>query len=570
MMIVGIDLGTTNSAIAVWRNGQPELIRNSLGSFLTPSAVSVDEDGRLLVGMAARERQVTHPRMTATAFKRWMGTERVTSLGPNHSFRPEELSALVLRSLKADAEAFLGESISEAVITVPAYFNDHQRKATRQAGQLAGLKVERLLNEPTAAALSHGLHQRSKETQFLVFDLGGGTFDVSIVEIFEGIIEVRASAGDNHLGGEDFNQVLIDDFYTALGSDLGPRPRDKAALHERIREQAERARRELTRQPSATMTVTWNDRQFEHSVDTDRFEQLCSPLITRLREPVLRALRDGGIHAEKLTEIVLVGGATRMPIVRRAVARMFGRLPGLGPNPDEAVAVGAAVQAGLKARDAALKEVVMTDVCPYTLGVDVAERRSDGTIRTGIFAPIIERNTVVPASRFKTFSTISPEQQSVRFKIFQGEAPRVEDNIALGDIEIPVPVQRAGTVQVEVRFTYDINGLLEVDVKVPQTGETRELVLTGAQSDLSPAEIEERRRALAAIKVPPRETETNRAALARLARCYEHFLGERREAIAELLRQFEAVMDTQEPRAIEQARNDLLEVLDDLEGTTYL
>jgi molecular chaperone HscC len=569
-MIVGIDLGTTNSAIAVWMDGQPQLIRNSLGSFLTPSAVSVDEDGRLLVGMAARERQVTHPRLTATAFKRWMGTERVTSLGPKHSFRPEELSALVLRSLKADAEAFLAQPVTEAVITVPAYFNDHQRKATRHAGELAGLKVERLLNEPTAAALSHGLHQRSKETQFLVFDLGGGTFDVSIVEIFEGIIEVRASAGDNHLGGEDFNQALIDDFYATLASELGPRPRDKSALHERIREQAERARRELTRQSSATMTVTWNDRQLEHAIDSDRFEQLCAPLITRLREPVLRALRDGGIHADKLNEIVLVGGATRMPIVRRAVARMFGRLPGLGPNPDEAVAIGAAVQAGLKARDAALKEVVMTDVCPYTLGVDVAERRADGSIRTGIFAPIIERNTVVPTSRFKTFSTIDPGQQSVRFKIYQGEAPRVADNIELGDIEIPVPVQQSGSVQVEVRFTYDINGLLEVDVKVPKTGETRALLVTGAQSDLSPAEIEERRGVLAALKIPPRETEANRAALARLARCYEHFLGERREAIADLLRQFEGVMDTQEPRDIEQARAKLLKVLDDIEGTSYL
>jgi molecular chaperone HscC len=228
------------------------------------------------------------------------------------------------------------------------------------------------------------------------------------------------------------------------------------------------------------------------------------------------------------------------------------------------------VQAGLKARDAALKEVVMTDVCPYTLGVDVAERRADGSIRTGIFAPIIERNTVVPTSRFKTFSTIDPGQQSVRFKIYQGEAPRVADNIELGDIEIPVPVQQSGTVQVEVRFTYDINGLLEVDVKVPKTGETRALLVTGAQSDLSPAEIEERRRVLAALKIPPRETEANRAALARLTRCYEHFLGERREAIADLLRQFEGVMDTQEPRDIEQARAKLLKVLDEIEGTSYL
>ena len=570
MMIVGIDLGTTNSAIAVWVEGESRLIPNSLGSFLTPSAVSVDDEGHVLVGMTARERQVTHPRATATAFKRWMGTERVTSLGPKHKFRPEELSALVLRSLKADAEAFLNAKVSEAVITVPAYFNDHQRKATRHAGELAGLKVERLLNEPTAAALAHGLHQRSQDTQFLVFDLGGGTFDVSIVEIFEGVIEVRSSAGDNHLGGEDFNQVLIDDFYAAAFPTERPRSRDTSELNERIREQAERARRQLTKQSTATMTVTWEDKQWERSIDAERFEKLCEPLLTRLREPVLRALRDGGIHAEKLKEIVLVGGATRMPIVRKAVARMFGRFPGMGPNPDEAIALGAAVQAGLKSRDAALKEVVMTDVCPYTLGVDTAERRPDGSIRTGIFAPIIERNSVVPTSRYRTFTTIQAGQRQVKFNIYQGEAPWVADNIALGTIEIPVPPRRDGPVQVEVRFTYDINGLLEVDLKVPQSGETRQLVVVGAHCDLTPAQIEERRRVLAGLKVHPRESDVNRAALARAARCYEQFLGQRREIVAQLLRQFEAVLDGQDSRVIEHVRLELVKALDRLEGESYL
>jgi molecular chaperone HscC len=569
-MIVGIDLGTTNSAIGVWRDGRSQLIPNSLGTFLTPSAVSVDDDGSILVGLAARERQVTHPLLTATAFKRLMGTDRATVLGPSHTFRAEELSALVLRSLKADAEAFLNETVSEAIITVPAYFNDHQRKATRRAGELAGLKVERLLNEPTAAALAYGLHQRADDTQFLVFDLGGGTFDVSVVEIFEGIIEVRSSAGDNRLGGEDFNQLIMEDFFAAVGKALGPRPREKAALVERVREQAERIRRQLTKDPSATMTVTWHEQQLQHAIDAERFERMCEPLLARLREPVLRALRDGGIHADRLKEIVLVGGATRMPIVRRAVARMFGRLPGIGPNPDEAVAMGAAVQAGLKSRDSALKEVVMTDVCPYTLGVGTAERRPDGSLRTGLFAPIIERNTVVPTSRFKTFETVEAGQRMVRFKIYQGEAPWVADNIELGTIEIPVPMRRTEMVQVNVRFTYDINGLLEVDVTVPESGETRELLLIGAHSDLSPAEIADRRRVLAALKVPPRETEANRAALARASRCYEQFLGERREAIAYMLRQFEAVLDTQDPSAIESARGMLLKALDDLEGQSYL
>ncbi len=568
-MIVGIDLGTTNSAVAIWRDGGAKLIPNSLGSVLTPSAVSLDEDGQILVGLAARERQVSHPSRTATAFKRLMGSERTVSLGPDRAFRAEELSALVLRALKADAEAFLNEPVTEAVITVPAYFNDHQRRATRRAGELAGLKVERLLNEPTAAALAHGLHLRDDDTQFLVFDLGGGTFDVSIVEIFAGVIEVRSSAGDNCLGGEDFNKVLIDDFFTARHAELGPRAKQNEGLFERVREQAERARRALSQQDSATMTVAWRDKEVSYEVDTARFAQLSEPLLSRLREPVLQALRDGGIHADKLKAIVLVGGATRMPVVRSAVVRMFGRLPSLGPNPDEAIAVGAAVQAGLKARDAALREVVMTDVCPYTLGVNSGERRADGTIHTGIFAPIIERNTVVPASRFRTFSTIEPGQRSVQFTVYQGEAPWVADNIALGSVEIPVPA-RETRVAVNVRFTYDVNGLLEVDVTVPETGETRQVLITGASGDLPAEEVAERRLALAALKVPPRETDVNRAALARGARCYETSLGEKRELIAGWLRQFEMALDAQDPHRIDSVREKFLKQLDSLEGESYL
>jgi molecular chaperone HscC len=569
-MVIGIDLGTTNSAVGVWRDGKAELIPNSLGARLTPSAVSIDDDGKLLVGMAARERQVTHPQSTATAFKRLMGTERVISLGPKHSYRAEELSALVLRSLKADAEAFLGETVTEAVITVPAYFNDRQRKATRRAGELAGLKVERLLNEPTAAALAYGLHELDREGQFLVFDLGGGTFDVSVVEIFEGVIEVRASAGDNRLGGEDFNQALVEDFFSTHRKAFTPRDRDQAALTERVRDQAERARRALTTQPSGTMTVIWKDATYEHVVDTEAFEKLVAPLMERLRDPVMRALRDGGIHAEKLREVVLVGGATRMPIVRRAAARMFGRFPGMGPDPDEAIAIGAAIQAGLKARDAALREVVMTDVCPYTLGVDVAEQLPDGTIRHGLFAPIIERNTIVPTSRMKEFHTLQPGQQKVRFDIFQGEAPWVADNVALGAVEIPVPALSENRVTVEVRFTYDVNGLLEVDVTVPDTKETRQLTIVGQDSGMSPAELETRRRELAALKVHPRDADANRAVLARAARCYEQFLGGQREYVKRLLVEFENILDGQNPRDIEAARKHFLGALDELEGTSYL
>ena len=321
-MIIGIDLGTTNSAVGVWRNGGAELIPNSLGSLLTPSAVSLSDEGELLVGLAARERQVTHPELTATAFKRYMGSRREIKLGKK-VFLPEELSALVLRSLKADAEKVLGEPVTDAVITGPAYFNDKHRQATRRAGQLAGLKVERLLNEPTAAALAYGIHHKSVDTRFLVFDLGGGTFDVSVLELFDGVIEVRATTGDNRLGGEDFNEFLIDKFFAVHKAAWKLNAKhDDEKLYQKIRDQAERCRRKLSSEPSAAMTVVRKDISFDLTIADEEFSKLATPLIERLRTPVLRALRDSSIQVDSLAEIVLVGGATRMPIVKRAVTKM--------------------------------------------------------------------------------------------------------------------------------------------------------------------------------------------------------------------------------------------------------
>ncbi|HEV2443256.1 MAG TPA: molecular chaperone HscC [Steroidobacteraceae bacterium] len=571
-MIVGIDLGTTNSVIAVWRGERAELIPNSLGSVLTPSAVSIGDQGEVLVGLAARERQVTHPALTATVFKRYMGSRRVTQLG-RQRFLPEELSALVLRSLKADAERHLGEPVTQAVITVPAYFNDRQRKATRRAGQLAGLSVERLLNEPTAAALAYGIHQKDVSSRFLVFDLGGGTFDVSVLELFEGVIEVKSSTGDNRLGGEDFNALLIEKFFKAHGSRQGvvpATPDESSPLYQRVRDQAERCRRALSSQPQSSMQVVWDDRAYELEITAEELEKAAEPLMERLRAPVIHALRDGKVRADALDEIVLVGGATRMPIVRRAVTKMFGRFPAAHVHPDEAVAIGAAIQAGLKARDAALKEVVLTDVCPYTLGVDMAERLPSGAIRTGVFAPIIERNTIVPASRERVFTTIADGQRVVKVNVYQGESRNVSDNVHLGALEIPVPMGRVGEVRVTCRFTYDINGLLEIDLQVPATGERRELVIVDDPEGVEPAELEQRRKALAALKVHPRDDQVNIAILARLERCYEQALGDRREAIGRWISQFTTVLESQDPRAIADARTKLIGAMDSIEGESFL
>jgi molecular chaperone HscC len=563
-VIVGIDLGTTNSAVGIWRDGAAMLIPNSIGDLLTPSAVGLGEDDSILVGMAARERQSTHPKLTATAFKRLMGSQQPIRIGRN-TYSAEDLSALVLRSLKADAEAFLGEPVTRAVITVPAYFNDRQRKATRRAGEMAGLKVERLVNEPTAAALAHGIQDKEDKNPFLVFDLGGGTFDVSIVEIFEGIIEVRASAGDNRLGGEDFNELLVE----AVKSKLGPLP-DDSRLREIMRAAAERTRRALTDSEAAPFKFVWEGKEYEIEVSAEAFEQVCAPLIARLRDPVLRSLRDSSIRTEELSDIILVGGSTRMPVVRRAVTRMFGRFPSGAINPDHAVALGAAVQAGLKSRDAALEEIRLTDVCPFTLGVDSAHFDASGRLHTGVFAPIIERNTVIPASRVHIFSTIRDNQDAVEFGIYQGEARQVASNVKLGDLTVPVPRRPAGHVRIDCRFSYDVSGLLEVDVTIPETGVTKQLMICDDADAPSDEEIEKRRAVLAGLKIHPREEAANAAALARAERCYEGFLGERRDHIGAMILQFETVLEKQEPRAIQQAREELEQALNALEGERFL
>lgn len=566
-MIIGIDLGTTNCACAVFRNGEIEMVPNSLGHVLTPSAVSIDEDGNILTGLAARERQSTHPDRTITAFKRYMGTNHEVKLGKLR-FKPEELSALMLRSLVHDASIYLGEPVQEAVITVPAYFNDKQRKATRRAGALAGIKVERLINEPTAAALAYGLHQRDKQTRFLVFDLGGGTFDVSILEIFEGVIEVRATAGDNRLGGEDFNELLIEMAREKLSIEDNV-VRNDNVLYQRMREAAERTRRALSDAPSAVFSFVWREKTYSHMIETEAFETKCEALLKRLRDPVLRSFRDSQSPVESLDEIILVGGATRMPVVRKSVTRMFGRFPSSAINADEAVARGAAVQAALKARSADLAEVVLTDVCPYSLGVETSERHSATQVVVGIFKPILERNCIIPASREEIFGTLEDSQKAVRFPIYQGESRWVKDNVLLGNVLIPVPPAPAGKVEIKCRFSYDINGLLEVDVYVPETGRREQIVLVD-RDGVAPDEIEKRRADLAKLKIHPRDTDSMRAALARAGRCFENAVGEERIWIGQLIGRFEDVLAKQEPRSCEAARVELNAALDRIEGQSFL
>jgi molecular chaperone HscC len=565
-MIVGIDLGTTHSVAAFWRGGRVELVPNAFGEVLTPSVVSLDDNGEVLVGRAARERLVTHPQLSAAAFKRYMGTDRKLQLG-GRAFRPEELSSFVLRALKADAEALLGEPVREAVVTVPAYFNDTQRKATRIAGELAGLDVRCLLNEPTAAALAYGLREHGSESRFLVFDLGGGTFDVSVLELFEGVVEVRASTGDNFLGGEDFDDLLVRRFWTEAGpkgsrGQAEPLERLDPRQLRRLRVEAERARKALSAGGEARMSLQWGDGELAWRLDRDTFAALVEPLLERLRAPLERALRDARIRASELDRVVLAGGATRMPVVRRLVAQLFGRFPDTHLDPDDVVARGAAIQAGLKADDAALAEMVMTDVCPYTLGIETAEPVGPRRLQQGIYSPIIERNTTIPTSRSMTVQTIHDYQSQVTVRVFQGESRWVKDNILLGRLEIPVPRKKAGEVALDVRFTYDANGLLECEVTLPDQPEARHrLVLRDNAGAMSDEEVEQRLRELAELKIHPRDRQVNRELLARAERMYEEALGDLREAIGQEIAAFADALDSQEPRRVDVARERLEKLL---------
>ncbi|WP_144139274.1 molecular chaperone HscC [Paraburkholderia sp. BCC1884] len=558
--IIGIDLGTTHSLAAVWRDNQAALIPNALGETLTPSCVSIDDDASILVGRPAHDRLHTHPTRTAANFKRYMGTNRSVTIGTD-KLRPEELSSLVLKSLKADAEAFLDETVSEAVIAVPAYFSDAQRKATRTAGELAGLKVLRLVNEPTAASLAYGVHQRDSERKFLIFDLGGGTFDVSVLDFFEGVMEVRASTGDNFLGGEDFTEALVELF--CQRNELKANSLTPIAA-QRLHQQAERAKRQLTQHGAqgATLELRIDDKEYALELDAATAEHACEHLLQRLRKPVERALRDSKIAVAALDEIILVGGASRMPMVRKLVSKMFGRLPSGHLNPDEVVALGAAVQAGLVARDAGLDELVLTDVAPYSLGIDTAMQVAQNQFAAGHFLPIIERNTIVPVSRVQRIFTVCDSQSVLSIKVFQGEARLTADNVPLGEFTLDVPIKPAGQAGADVRFTYDINGVLEVEAAAFPGGVKRAMVIEENPGVMTPEEIRERLAALGALKIHPRDRLENRTLLTRADRVYEETLGDHRQYLAAHIARFQALIERQETGDIARARGELAALLD--------
>ncbi|MEK4195431.1 molecular chaperone HscC [Paenibacillus odorifer] len=564
MRTIGIDLGTTYSLAAYWDGSQAVIIPNVLGEHVTPSIVSVDAEGEVLVGRIAQERLITHPQLTASTFKRFMGSAKKYKLG-TMTFTPEELSSFVLRSLKEDAENHLGESVTKAIISVPAYFNDVQRKATKKAAELAGLQVERLISEPTAAALAYGLHQ-NQETSFLVFDLGGGTFDVSILELFEGVMDVKSIAGDNYLGGEDFTEILVAYFIQKNKLDAESlTPITRSMLYK----QAEQSKRILGTESAATMRIVIKEEEYVLTIDRLELEQLVQPLLIRLRQPIERALRDASLQPSDLDGIVMIGGATKMPLIKQIISRMFGKMPYANISPDETVALGAAVQVALKQRDQALDEMILTDVCPYTLGTSVLRRGSSGQTSSGHYFPIIERNTPIPVSRVERLYTAADNQKIISVDVYQGESPRVENNLFLGEMEFQIPQAPRGEESIDVRYTYDVNGILEVEVTTVSTGQKHQMIIEQNAGAMTKKQIEARLLELRSIKIHPRERTENRLLLARGERLYEEVLGDQRKFIAQCLKVFEDALYTQNEKVIEKAAQAFNEQLAEIEGWSY-
>ncbi|KTD88301.1 molecular chaperone DnaK [Paenibacillus etheri] len=482
--VIGIDLGTTNSCVAVMEGGEAVVIPNPEGARTTPSVVGFKKDGERIVGETAKRQAITNPDRTISSVKRHMGTNHKESID-GKDYSPQEISAMILQKLKSDAEAYLGQTVTQAVITVPAYFNDSQRQATKDAGKIAGLEVLRIVNEPTAAALAYGL-EKSEDQTILVYDLGGGTFDVSILELGDGFFEVKATSGDNKLGGDDFDQVVMDylvsEFKKEQGIDLS---KDKSAV-QRLKDAAEKAKKELSGVLTTTISlpfITVVDgvpQHLEINLTRAKFDELTAGLVERTLGPARQALSDAGMTPADLTRIVLVGGSTRIPAVQEAIKKLTGKDPHKGVNPDEVVALGAAVQAGVLTGD--VKDVVLLDVTPLSLGIETAG---------GVFTKMIERNTTIPTSKSQVFSTFADNQPSVEIHVLQGERQMANGNKTLGRFMLnEIPPAPRGVPQIEVSFDIDANGIVNVSATDKGTNKSQKITITSS-SGLSDAEVEQ-------------------------------------------------------------------------------
>ena len=554
MAILGIDLGTTNSLGAVYRNGKVELIPNRFGSFLTPSVVSVTEDGSVVTGQIAKERLITHPKDTAFSFKKNMGSDQKYNLG-GKTFLPEELSGFLVSAIVEDAKEYMGEEIKDVIISVPAYFHDKQRVATKRAGALAGVNVKRIVNEPSAAALA-SYFDTQNEQLFLVFDFGGGTLDVSIVDCFDTMVEILAVSGDNHLGGDDFNEAVADGFLREHQLQRDNLSEKEYAI---LLRQAEKCKIALSTEQEVKMTAVLGGQTYQSVYTNERMMRESSAVWKRIQTVLRHVLRDSRVELEDIDAVIMAGGSGKMPLVQSYMEQLFEQTPLVTGFSDQLIARGLGLVCGVMEREDEVRDYILTDICPFTLGTGV---NNETDPKHPYMSAIIERNTILPCSRIQRFSTASDYQKEVKIEILQGEEPYAEDNVQLGLITTMVPKKKRGQESVDVRFTYDINGILEVEVTVVSTGKSVTKVLSQSMDE---KELARRMKQLEKLKVHPKDMTENQLILERLQALYEEALPETRDRLMYHIRNFESTLAEQDPRRIRKYREFLEHMIASLE-----
>jgi len=524
--IIGIDLGTTNSLVSVWKDGSIQLIPNSFGEYLTPSVVSFDNDGTVHVGKVAKEMLITNPQSTFYEFKRNMGTDYRYHVG-DREYRAEELSSFVLRQLKADAEKFLGEEVEEAIVSVPAYFNDDKRFATKNAGALAGLKVDRIINEPSAVALKHHMESNDME-RFIIFDFGGGTLDVSLVDAFDNMVEIQAVAGDNYLGGKDFNEMIAGHFYKKYNIFSEFLTDEEKGI---VNKEAELLKIDLSKSNSASRKLLIQGKEYVMELTNQELIHITSNLFKRMIKPVHKVLNDSSSGWEDIDKVILVGGSSKMPVVRKYLQSSCDTRVVLDDRPDESIGIGVGLAAAIKMRTGEIKDMILSDICPFSLGIEIVGDK---------FSPIIERNETLPCSRTRMYTTVYNNQKKVDINIYQGENLTASENLNIGNLQIDVPGAPAGVPQIFVTFMYDINGIL--DIRVDNSGKSVHKIIVNKNMKMSKSELDARIKELQDMTLHPEELETNRLLIERAKRLYRECNPQHRPQLVSMLEHFQNVI----------------------------